>query len=534
MPRAFSFSPWVSLAAGFLLQFLAGTPYLFGVYAGDLRSLFGVSQSQVQLLGTLLNIGTWVGFTGGFLLDRIGRVYTLVLGSCLMYLGYFILYCAAAGVAAGPDASFYPLWCLMCFLAGQGVAYFSLIALKVNIRNFSPSQRGQVVGILQAAFGLSGGVFSIVRSAFFSTDVAGLLLFLSLACPVLGLLVGMAVNATPHLSWSQVTVERHFPLRVKLLYVLCVTVAIYVFLVAVFKPLLTHNAVVGLACGGVAIVFSVALLPIQTGPWVVRTVAEAPPIVSVERETSEEALLIKSAAPEMTLLGLLKSFDFYLLFFVYLCGVGPSIAVVNNMFSIVMSKSFSVVPLGGPFLNMMFPEASLPNRQDVTTFVALFSSVNTLGRLGFGFLSDRLQTRVSRPFWLVISIGTLMGCNLGFMGTNLPGFYPLMIAMGLAYGGLFAVVPSVVADSYGEKNFGLFYGILVMAPAFGSLLFSTLTAGGLADKFAADNFIAVIGGDGDVTRQCIGPNCYLFSFVTFVCCQAVALVAALVLWRKQR
>jgi hypothetical protein len=30
MPRPFSFNPFVSLAAGFLLQFFAGTPYLFG------------------------------------------------------------------------------------------------------------------------------------------------------------------------------------------------------------------------------------------------------------------------------------------------------------------------------------------------------------------------------------------------------------------------------------------------------------------------------------------------------------------------
>ncbi len=84
----------------------------------------------MQLLGTLLNIGTWIGFTGGFLLDRVGRVYTLALGSLLMYLGYFVLYLAAAGIAFGPDARFFPLWCFMCFFAGQGVAFFSLVALK--------------------------------------------------------------------------------------------------------------------------------------------------------------------------------------------------------------------------------------------------------------------------------------------------------------------------------------------------------------------------------------------------------------------
>jgi nitrate/nitrite transporter NarK len=259
------------------------------------------------------------------------------------------------------------------------------------------------------------------------------------------------------------------------------------------QPLLSHDAVVGLACGALALVASVALLPIRTGHWAVRMDPEPPVIVSVEKvssllsvanfvfglccvlvvashlcfcllilatakDASEEALLMPRPEPEMTLAGLLRSWDFYLLFFVYMCGVGPSIAVVNNMFSVVMSKSFAAVPVNGTFLSLQFPEPSLPNRQDVATFVALFSSVNTLGRLGFGFLSDRLQERVGRHFWLLVSLSTLIVCNAGFTATNLLGFYPLVIAMGLAYGGLFAVVPSIVADSYGERNFGLFYG----------------------------------------------------------------------------
>jgi hypothetical protein len=55
--------------------------------------------------------------------------------------------------------------------------------------------------------------------------------------------------------------------------------AVYVFLVAIFKPLLSHSAVVGLACGGIALIFSVVLLPIGTGPWVVRRQPDAPVVV---------------------------------------------------------------------------------------------------------------------------------------------------------------------------------------------------------------------------------------------------------------
>ncbi len=96
-------------------------------------------------------------------------MFAFAQGSVLMYLGYFVVYLAASGNAFGPDARFFPLWCLAFFLAGQGVSFFSLVALKVNIRSFSSAQRGQVVGLLQAAFGLSGGMLSIIRSAFFST-----------------------------------------------------------------------------------------------------------------------------------------------------------------------------------------------------------------------------------------------------------------------------------------------------------------------------------------------------------------------------
>ena len=405
-----------------------------------------------------------------------------------------------------------------------------------------------------AAFGISGGILSLVYSAFFYGKVSELLLFLSLVVPIGGALTGLVVNVTggfgasaqPRFAGAEENVQEHFAFRVKLWYALCITLAVYVLVASLLKPTLSKDTLIPIAVVGLVLVASVCLLPIRTGPWIILRNSPPPNVVSVADEgpfvgedTDDETPLIADAlkddlVPEFGLRQLFTQLDFYLLFFIYFAGAGPCIATSNNMFSIVMSKSFSGGIPAGPLTNLDFPEESLPNRALVTTFVAIFSAMSTLGRLGFGLVSDKLQLKVNRSFWLVICVLLVLCCQIGMVVTDVFGLYALLIFMGTAYGGFFALVPAISADRWGEKNFGLVYGIVVVAPALGSLLFSTLVAGVLSDSFGASSFIQVIGSDGSKSKQCTGPLCYRYSFITYIVCLAVALLSSLYLWWKTR
>jgi nitrate/nitrite transporter NarK len=524
------FSAWVSLFAGFILEFLAGTVYLFGTYAGDLKSLFGCSQKEIQLIGTFLNAGTWAGVAGGLVLDKIGPRTTAIGGSLLMFLGYFGLFLAAQQIAFS-TLNFFPLWCFFAFVAGQGGSFFVALGLKANLGNFSPSERGQVVGALQAYFGVSAGVCSLIQATFFVDRVPELLLFLALFTSITGGLVGLFVNPIASVPWAIEALRRHFWFRIRFAYGVGISIAVFILIVAILKQTITFPKDAFIACSVVAVVMcsSIMFLPIGAGAlarWNTFQSQEADEI-----KTSDDSSPLVSSSLPQPLTGhsvreVLLSVDFYLLFFIFMICAGTSIAFVNNIFSIVMSNSFSISVTHSPIM-----EADLPNKAMAGTFVSLFSSFNTLGRMGFGYISDRF-TKYPRPFWLVISSVVLLLCQASLCISNLSGMFFLVIVMGSAYGGVFGLMPSIIADRFGERNFGINYGMVAIAPALGSLFFSTLTAGGLADKFSFMHGITIIGADNESSIQCIGPECFLYSFITFVSCLSLCLAASLVLWRR--
>jgi hypothetical protein len=57
MPRLY-FSRWVSLVSGVYLMILSGSIYMFAVYSSDLKQIFGYSTEEINLVGTLGNVGT--------------------------------------------------------------------------------------------------------------------------------------------------------------------------------------------------------------------------------------------------------------------------------------------------------------------------------------------------------------------------------------------------------------------------------------------------------------------------------------------
>ena len=112
---------------------------------------------------------------------------------------------------------------------------------------------------------------------------------------------------------------------------------------------------------------------------------------------------------------MLISFDFWLIFIIIFLSIGSGITIVNNLGSIVLAY-------GGY------------NGQQ-TPIVITFSISNCLGRLVFGWLSDKFfspKKGITRMFFLALCIIIMSISLLLFAFVPIPGFYPLIIIMGVS------------------------------------------------------------------------------------------------------
>ena len=98
--------------------------------------------------------------------------------------------------------------------------------------------------------------------------------------------------------------------------------------------------------------------------------------------------------------------------------------------------------------------------------VALFAFFNAAGRIIAGLVSDRIGR--SRAMTLDFSVTLLALVFLLQVSSPLHmGF--VVSALGLAYGGLYTLFPAIIANYFGEKDFGLYYGLLYTALGAGGL-----------------------------------------------------------------
>ena len=88
--------------------------------------------------------------------------------------------------------------------------------------------------------------------------------------------------------------------------------------------------------------------------------------------------------------------------------------VINNLGSITQS-------LGAP-----------ADSQDV--YVTMLSVANCLGRQGFGYASDALSHRLTRPGWIAVSMFGMAASTLLLTVSTLPMLYLAAASTGLFYG----------------------------------------------------------------------------------------------------
>jgi len=389
---------------------------------------------------------------------------------------------------------------------GHGSGWIYIVSLNTNIFNFTTEDRGKVLGLLVCCFGLSSGIFSLIYKAFFSKDVVFFLFFLSIALPLVAMVAGFIfVNFLHEFPKNYKTQVR----RIYWGYGIMLGVALWISV----SSLVTHFTGVSslpfciVMLGLIGLLFS---LPARTPEGVVLL----PP--------SEEDRMLVSAVElnqkpnlgeESNLLTSVRQIEFWLIFFTFFAVIGSGITILNNITELVYSLQTSL------HNGEVISRDDLPNADHPTTFITMFSVFNTFGRLTVGILSDQYLKKFSRTAWLCATASLMALTQVLYLVSTIPMIFGVIMVHGLAYGGTFAVIPTLISEFFGLKHFGANYGFIGIAPAVGSELLSTLLAGQLNDHFKQSSYF-VIGKD----RHCLGRDCYRYAIISnfFLCLLAIA------------
>ncbi len=112
-------------------------------------------------------------------------------------------------------------------------------------------------------------------------------------------------------------------------------------------------------------------------------------------------------------------------------------------------------------------------RQEAALGVTLLSSLSVIGRLGFGWLGDRMPKR----YLLAASYGLVaVGALLIAFVTKFWMVIPSLLFLGPGYGGSVPVRPAMTADYFGRRNYGTITGLMGTVGAFGGIAATPLAA----------------------------------------------------------
>ena len=120
----------------------------------------------------------------------------------------------------------------------------------------------------------------------------------------------------------------------------------------------------------------------------------------------------------------------------------------------------------------MLQEMQQVTAEQAAFIVGLFSVFNALGRLFFGYISDRVG-RYEIMLLLFVIIGGSMLLLTKSMG---PMFIILLMAISACYGGFTSMFSPICADNFGLKNLSVNYGFLYIAYGLAGIIGPQLAA----------------------------------------------------------
>jgi len=441
-------------------------------------------------------------------------------------------------------------------MGGNSTTWMNTAVLVTCMRNFRRN-RGPVVGILKGYIGLSTAIFTDLCTALFASSPSSFVLMLTLIPGIVCVTSMIFLRPVP--CSANEREEKEEAQSFSTFNVIAIIVAVYLL---VFDITGNHGIVLSRIFAGFLLVLLAAPLVVPLKIFILKRYSrgeqlipsfwkwnsasrqsqdiEKPqlreplltnmmeaegaenPEISVQakdesRSTelqpsqgqSTENQIVSNPTPprigeDHTIFQAIQKFDFWLLFFAFLCGVGTGMAVINNMGQIGLAMGYV----------------------DVSMFVSLISIWGFFGRIGAGSISEHFirKAGIPRPVWMAAS-QLFMIVGYIFMAIGMSGsLYLGSVVVGVCYGVRLSISVPTASELFGLKYYGMIYNFLILNLPIGSFLFSGLLAGILYDIEAAKGhkinasplhglFSGTYLSGPENGNNCVGAHCYRLVFL---------------------
>merc|ERR1712166_243331 len=145
---------------------------------------------------------------------------------------------------------------------------------------------------------------------------------------------------------------------------------------------------------------------------------------------------------------MITSLTFVLMFSIFTLLIGPGISLLNSISPLGIARDH-LIP-GYYYTKKHAPDNhKMPNYDEVNALVTLFAAFNTAGRLAFGLCADKFKHKIETVSWLVpiASLMTIAQFSLAYSDSDM--LYIGVCAAGVAYGGVFCILPILVSQVFG-------------------------------------------------------------------------------------
>ena len=166
---------------------------------------------------------------------------------------------------------------------------------------------------------------------------------------------------------------------------------------------------------------------------------------------------------------MLRTWQFYVLWFMYACGAGAGLMIISKLAKIASAQAG--IELG-------------------FVLVAVLAIGNGLGRIVTGIASDKIGRKATLLICFALQTVAILLLSQTTEGSLLANAVVLAVVsavIGANYGANLALFPSLTKDYYGLKNFGVNYGLLYTSWGVGGFMLALL-AGKVYDETGSFGF----------------------------------------------